>query len=155
MEGIFFRGTTVTLLGLSCLACVRTRLAGAPRELTHERLTAATVALDGEVHRLATCWSGDREYFLGVDLADENQGTFLRLAIDPMDGPRLRLTRGSGASAERLHFDASACRELRAEIEPTGWRVNHVRDFKGELKADCTHANGTHMVAHVAFSHCH
>ncbi len=116
---------------------------------------AAVISLDGDEHRLAACWSGDRESFLGVDMADESRDLLLRLVIDPMEGPRLRLMRGPGAAGRGMAFDTSGCRELQAQVRPTGWRVNRVRDFTGELRADCTSEQGAHLVAHLAFSHCH
>ena len=111
------------------------------------------MSVDGQPYRISACRSGDREYFLGVDLVDEGRGTFLRVLIDPIEGPRLKVFRGSAQKAEVL--GRGQCSELRASVRPTGWRVNHVRDVEGEVAAECTLSDGDRLEARVNFAHCH
>ena len=116
-------------------------------------LSGATLSVDGEQYALAACRSGDREYFLGVDLEDGAREVFVRLVIDPLAGPRLRV-HGKG-SRTGAALGPGSCRQLQAEVQPTGWRVNHVRDFSGRLDAECTTSSGQDIRVHVRFMHCH
>jgi hypothetical protein len=111
--------------------------------------------IDGREYALSVCRSGDREYFLGVDLADTDRTAVLRVLIDPMDGPRLRLTSGGGGAPRVMALGPDSCRTLQAEVQPTGWRVNRVRDFSGFVMAECTAASGQEVRAEVRFAHCH
>jgi hypothetical protein len=139
------------------MGCVRTEVAA----LTRVAATATTSSNPGPAapailsvgdrqYALAACRSGDREYFRGVDLADAAAQTRLRLLIDPMDGPRLRV---AGGGEERVIV--RSCRRLEARVDPTGWRVNRVRDVSGFVDADCTTDSGLEVHAHVQFTHCH
>ena len=111
--------------------------------------------IDRQEYQLGVCRSGDREYFLGVDLEDETNHAFLRLLVDPMDGPRVRVAYGSGNARRNVILGPSSCRQLDARIQPSGWRVNRVRDFSGSLDAECTTDTGLDVQAHISFTHCH
>jgi hypothetical protein len=115
----------------------------------------AQLVVGGTEYRLSRCFSGDREYFLGVDLTDGAQETVLRVVIDSVEGARLRLTRSKGGVANVVILGAEDCRELQATVEPTGWVINRVRDVKGEVRAECTARDGTELRAQMAFTHCH
>ena len=134
--------------------CVGTRVGDTATTVTGGRTPGATLSLGGQDYVLAVCRSGDREYFLGVDLADREGQAAARVFIDPMDGPRLRVVLDGKGSPKSMSLGPSSCRRLEARIEPTGWRVNRVRDFSGYLEADCT-GEGLEVVAHVRFAHCH
>jgi hypothetical protein len=114
-------------------------------------LGPASFQADGVKILLSHCYSGDRGYFLGVDLFGETEGTVLRVLVDPLGGPRLRLVRHGTSEV----FEGPDCQELRASVEPTGWRVNHVRDVRGSLEAACTNSSGSTFDARISFAHCH
>jgi hypothetical protein len=134
--------------------CVRTHVGDTASTVTGGRTPGATLSVGGQDYVLAVCRSGDREYFLGVDLADRGEKAAVRVLIDPMDGPRLRVVLEGTGGRKSMALGPSSCRRLEARIEPTGWRVNRVRDFDGSLEADCT-GEGLEVVAHVRFAHCH
>lgn len=136
------------------VACVRTHVGDTAATVTGGRIPGATLSVGGQDYVLAVCRSGDREYFLGVDLADREGQAAVRVLIDPMDGPRLRVALESTGGRKSMVLGPSSCRRLEARIEPTGWRVNRVRDFDGSLEADCA-GEGLEVVAHVRFAHCH
>lgn len=141
---------------ISQLACVRTSVGAiATPTISPGSLPGAMLRIDRQDYQLASCRSGDREYFLGVDLEDEANGAFLRLLFDPMDGPRVRVAYGSGSARQAVTLGRSSCRQLEARIQPTGWRVNRVRDFSGSLDAECTSDTGQDVQAHLSFTHCH
>jgi len=135
--------------------CVRTHVGVMATTVTPGSLSGATLSIGGQAYQLAICKSGDREYFLGVDLADREEQAIVRLVIDPMDGPRLKVVLASAGSRTTMSLGSSSCRRLEARIEPTGWRVNRVRDFSGSIEADCTSDKGLEVVARVRFTHCH
>jgi hypothetical protein len=146
------RATALAVL-VASTACVRPRIDAAPADAAGHTAAALTVA--GRAIALATCQSGDRAYFLGVDLADDAGGTVVRVAIDAVDGARLvvRTTLDGGPVRERL--DGTRCPRLTATIAPTGWRVNHVRDVSGTIDAECTTTGGVPIAVHARFTHCH
>jgi hypothetical protein len=122
---------------------------------TSGALQGATFSIGAERYHVDVCRSGDLEYFLGVDLEDQARGAVVRLFIDPMYGPRLRVIHGTGESREIAILGRSQCRELEADLRTTGWRVNTVRDFSGSLDAECKSDAGHDVSVHVRFEHCH
>lgn len=143
----------ILALSLAPPACVRTGLHGLPPGGAFASAAPASVNVGGRAVTFSACRSGDRESFLGVDLLAPSDGFRLRVVQDPIDGPRLKLFRRETGDGEVLTPDR--CRELRAAVRPTRWRVNEVRDVEGELAARCTLADGTVFEVKAAFRHCH
>jgi len=105
--------------------------------------------------QLSACSSGDLQYFLGVDLADPTGGAFVRVLIDPMDGPRLRIVLREGAARKSLILGRQQCTQLEGDARYTGWEINTIRDFSGFLDAECRGDEGQVISLHIRFSHCH
>jgi hypothetical protein len=144
-----------TLLASLLLApgCVRTAVQSmGPRE-PGGVAAPAPLLIDDRPSAISACLSGDRGYFLGVDLIARASDVRLRVLMDPLDGPRLKLFRPDQGAADVL--GPEQCSELRASVRPTGWRVNHVRDVAGELAASCALRDGGRLEARVTFEHCH
>ena len=99
----------------------------------------------------ATCVSGDRASFRGVDLVAPPW--VLRIAADPLEG--LGAVVLGDLDGERHVFRAGDCRELAGDVQRTGWRVNDVWDVTGHLTADCRLDSGVELVGSVSFDHCH
>lgn len=112
-------------------ACVRMTLRGFDGGAPGVPDPGARLSVDGQAYRISACLSGDRAYFQGVDLVDETREPFLRVLIDPLEGPRLKLFRGGQERPIVLGHDD--CSELRVAVRPTRWRVNHVRDVEGVI----------------------
>ena len=129
-----------------------TQVAGLTTSPSRETVPPAVLSIGDGQYPLASCRSGDRDYFRGVDLADAAKRPRLRLLIDPMAGPRLRVAGGDG-SWDTVNL--KSCRRLEARVDPTGWRVNRVRDVSGFVEADCTSDSGLEVHAHIQFTHCH
>jgi len=106
-------------------------------------------------YTLDACSSGDLQQFLGVDLADRKAGATVRLVIDPLDGPRLRVAFRETGTRQALVLGPEQCSRLEAAAGPTGWEVNTVRDVSGFVDAECTSGEGETIRLHVRFSHCH
>jgi hypothetical protein len=135
--------------------CVRTYVGALASTPAAGLLPGATLSIGGQGYELVSCASGDRESFLGVDLADRKEQAILRLVVDPMEGPRLKVVVGGPGSRKSLALPSSSCRRLQARVEPTAWRANRVRDFSGFVDADCTSDTGIDVLARVRFTHCH
>jgi hypothetical protein len=116
---------------------------------------AATFSVNDETYHPTECYSGHREFFLGVDIVDPSSRTDLRVVVDPLEGPKLRFTRGEGDARERVVFTSASCRTLAVSIEPTGWLVNDVRDYSGHVEADCVSQEGLALRAGIQLTHCH
>ena len=116
---------------------------------------AASFSVGNDTYHPTECYSGHRESFLGVDLLDAAQGANLRVAIDPIVGPRLRLMWASGEKREKVVFGAADCSTMDVAIEPTGWVVNDVRDYSGHIEADCRSESGITLRAGIQLAHCH
>ena len=145
----------VLLLLVPQLACVKTSVGAIAPVVSPGAQPGALLRIDRQDYQLGVCTSGDREYFLGVDLEDTASRLLLRLVFDPLDGPRVRLAYGSPSARQNVVLGRSSCRQLDARIQPTGWRVNRVRDFSGSLDAECTSDAGLDVQAHLSFTHCH
>jgi hypothetical protein len=144
----------VLLLPLTA-GCVGTTVGGAPASGEAPGVAGATLAVGQQRYRLEACRSGDLAHFLGVDLEDRQGGAVVRLVIDPIDGPRVRLVHGRGEARQRLDLVPSRCRRFEADVRPTGWIVNTVRDVSGSVDAECPGDPGPAVSLHARFSHCH
>jgi hypothetical protein len=145
------RRATFLLLAFFELGCATTQLAGT----AEPSIEQATLSVDERQYRLDACSSGDLEYFLGVDLADQARSAFVRLVIDPLDGPRVKVVLRNGEAREELVLGPEQCLQLDAGVKPTGWRINTVRDFSGFVSAECRREDGRAVNLHVRFFHCH
>ena len=145
------RAAAFILLPLLQPGCATTKLAATSSPAFQQ----AAFSLGDRNFQFDRCVSGDLEYFLGVDLLDQEGGALVRIAIDPIDGPRIRVRmRGEGEGAG-LVLTRDQCRQLDGDVRYTGWTINTVRDFSGFLDAECRDEEGLQISLHVRFSHCH
>jgi hypothetical protein len=149
-RGRFDRATLFLLVCLE-LGCATTKLAGSASTSIEE----ARLSVGDRHYQLDSCSSGDLEYFLGVDLADQKGGALVRLVIDPIDGPRLAFVFRDDGAGQRLVLGRDRCSQLEAAVRYTGWEINTVRDFSGFVDAECRSDEGQAIGLHVRFSHCH
>jgi hypothetical protein len=147
-------GLLVLLLPLAT-GCARTSVRGAPANPEAPGVAGATLTVGEQRYRLDICRSGDLAHFLGVDLEDRQGGAVVRLVMDPIDGPRVRLVHGPGEARQRVDLVPSRCRRLEADVRPTGWIVDTVRDVSGSVDAECPGDPGPAVSLHARFSHCH
>jgi hypothetical protein len=142
------------LLALLPVACARTSLTERP-SAGGPHAEGATLRVGDRQFRLDACISGDLEHFLGVDLADRQGGAIVRVAIDPIDGPRIRVLHDAGGSRQRLDLTPGRCGQFAADARPTNWIVNDVRDVSGFVDVECPGDAGPAVSLHARFSHCH
>jgi len=131
--------------------CATTKVAGTSSPAFQQ----AAFSIGDRSFQFDSCTSGDLEVFLGVDLLDRNGGALVRLAIDPIDGPRLRLRFRGDRDGSGQILGRDQCRQFEADVRHTGWTINTVRDFSGFVDAECRSPEGEEVSLHVHFSHCH
>jgi hypothetical protein len=145
------RRAALVLLVSFEVGCATTKLAGS----ASPSIEQATLSVGDRQYKIDACSSGDLEYFLGVDLADQKGGALVRLVIDPIDGPRLAFVFREDGAGQRLVLRRDQCSQLDAAVRYTGWEINTVRDFSGFVDAECKSDEGHPIGLHVRFSHCH
>lgn len=101
------------------------------------------------------CLAGDRGFFLGADFVDATAGVVVRLAIDPVDGPAIRVFDRSAEFDKSVVFRRSECRTFHFSDESTMWRINDVQDYKVTLELDCSNKTGDSLAGKASASHCH
>ncbi len=104
---------------------------------------------------LARCASGDRWSFYGVDLVDASGAGGVRLAIDPIAGPRVRVQLPGDEARSAIVLDEAHCTTYRADVHHNGWTVNDFRSVDGQLELDCTSDKGEHIQGVLTFRQCH
>lgn len=148
------RAPLVLVLVALLAACATTSLSGPPGA-AGPAVESATLTIGDRQFQFDACTSGDLLEFLGVDLVDRQGSAAVRVVIDPIDGPRVRIVHGTGAARQRIDLEHSRCRQFEAEVRPTNWTVNDVRDVSGFVDAECAGDPGPAVSLHARFSHCH
>jgi hypothetical protein len=101
------------------------------------------------------CASGDRWNFYGVDLVDASGAGGVRLAIDPIAGPRVRVQLPGDEGRSTIVLDEAHCSTYRADVHHNGWTVNDFRSVDGRLELDCASNKGEHVQGVLTFRQCH
>ena len=103
----------------------------------------------------SSCTAGDRELFLGADLSDDSAGVVIRLVVDPLDGPAVRVFARAAPFENSVVFRRSECRVFHFSLENTGWSINDVQDYRVSLDVDCVSKSGDTLKGKVSVNHCH
>lgn len=147
----------VVLLG-SCLllaACFSGRPVGGPTggspplgsfAVTSQALGEHTLVPSG-------CTAGDRQVFLGADFSDATGPLVVRLVVDPLDGPAVRVFSTDAQFDETVVFRRSDCQVFHFSLERTGWRINDVTDYRVTLQLDCSRP-GESLKGSASSTHC-
>ncbi|HUK14050.1 MAG TPA: hypothetical protein VLW17_12175 [Thermoanaerobaculaceae bacterium] len=102
----------------------------------------------------AECSSGDPQLFLGVDFAEPGRDLILRLAVDPLEGPGVRLYSATAPFDRSVVFRRADCSVFHFSLDSTGWRVNRVEDYRVTLELDCARP-GERVRGRASSTHCH
>ncbi len=100
------------------------------------------------------CTAGDRQFFLSSDLSSPDSSLVLRLVVDPLEGPAVRLFSSQTPFDKSVVFRRSDCRVFHFSLDSTGWRVNDVYDYRFTLQLECER-QGESIVGSASSSHCH
>jgi hypothetical protein len=101
------------------------------------------------------CISGGQFAFRGADVADGNTKEILvlRLVIDPLQGPAVRLFKDS-ETGPSLILKPADCTTFKYEFGSTGRSVNFVTEVKVSLQLDCRTKKGDAVVGNVDLPAC-
>ena len=109
---------------------------------------------DLETWEAAMCESGERQEFLGVDLKPSASGPVVRLVMDPLTGPALRVFDPADPTRSAT-YRKSDCKKFQVDLTETGVKVNDIRDYKLDLDVECEHGNGSLFAGTAKVEHCH
>lgn len=96
------------------------------------------------------CESGDLEHYLGGDLIDEEQQIAVRLVVDPLYGPALRVYDLETPFEHSVLFYSEDCVRFDMTLAPTGWIVNDVQVRKLDLAVECENEDGATIAGEVS-----
>jgi len=147
------------ILALLCAACFPARpiepVAGASSDAALGMFRFTSPRGDTQTIEPTSCVAGDRQFFLGGDFADAKSSSIVRLVVEPLQWPAVRVISPSASDQSPIVFKRPECKALRVTFEPTGWRVDDVYDYRITLDVDCTRADGTALVGGASTTHCH
>jgi hypothetical protein len=132
---------------ICCVNCVSTKVNGS--------FAIGTPDSDPRTFTPNVCYSGDREYFLGVDLQSKTDPVQVRIFQDPIKGTFLKVVSDETGQSKEMLFEKNTCKVLTGELKETKWRVNKIRDISGELDIDCASGNDGTIKGKITFTHCH
>ena len=144
-----------SLLPLALMGCAMTQVAS----VMHPTMSGGIVLrrIDGtEQHWTPDrCSSGDIARFVGFDFLSTHDEGHLRVVLEPIDGPAVRWTYGSGSTQDRTVLRHADCARLDVDVHATDWHVNDVRDFSGYVDLQCASPAGLQVEGRIAVDHCH
>ena len=116
--------------------------------------TVASETLGNAVVAPSACSAGDREFFLGADFSGQDGNLVVRLVVDPLEGPAVRVYASDAEFERAVVFRRSECSVFHFSLGSTGWRVNEVNDYRLELQVDCSRP-GESIKGSASTTHCH
>lgn len=111
-------------------------------------------ALGDQTFTPTLCKAGARQFFLGADLTSEPPSLVLRLVVDPLEGPAVRLFRPEAQFDKTVVFHRSDCAVFHFSLDSTGWRINEIEDYTITLQLDCSRT-GEKLSGTASSTHCH
>ena len=101
-----------------------------------------------------SCSAGDCLFFLGADFEDEKNGVVVRLVVDPLYGPAVRVFSQAKPFNKTQVFRRGDSQVFHFSLDSTGWRINRFRDYGVSLELDCAR-EGDAITGHASAEHCH
>lgn len=153
------RAGAVGLVSVGLLSCFSTKPTAKPGASGQPEpggsFTVSTKALGHLTLAPSSCVAGDRQLFLGADFPDEKAGAVVRLVVDPLEGPAVRVYASGAPFDKSTVFRRSDCPVFHFSLDSTDWRINHVQDYHVSLELRCATAEGETIEGRVAVDHCH
>ena len=100
------------------------------------------------------CVVGDHELFLGADLVDPASGLVVRLVIDPIEGPVLRIYDADAPFDRSVLFFREECTDFVMRLADTGTTVNNIVERSLELEVDCENEDGATIRGRAVAARC-
>jgi hypothetical protein len=116
--------------------------------------TVSSPSLSQTMLAPSSCAAGDRQFFLGADFEDKGSGLVLRLVVDPLEGPAVRVFTSAAPFDNSIVFRRSECKVFHFSLDTTGWRINRIYDYRITLQIDCAR-NGESIQGNASATHCH
>lgn len=151
------RGLPFLLLAGAALAgCIGT---GTGQLGRGEPATTGSVAISGPTFGDVTlaptaCRSGENEVFLGADFSSPESPLVLRLAIDPLEAPGVRIFDRNDRSAKTLVMRKADCASFHFTLGRNGWQINDVYVLETSVELDCSLPGGDRVRGKVATASC-
>jgi hypothetical protein len=114
----------------------------------------ASPTLGNAVLAPTACTAGDRELFLGAELSGAGSDLVVRLVVDPLVGPAVRVYSSEAQFDRTFVFRRSECGVFHFSLDSTGWRVNGMNDYRLTLELDCSRP-GESIKGSASATHCH
>ncbi len=102
----------------------------------------------------AACVVGDHQLYLGADLVDPDSNLVVRLVVDPLDGPALRVYDADEPFDRSVLFFRDECTTFTMELEETGAVVNNIVERRLELEVECENEDGATIRGSASVAHC-
>lgn len=147
-------------LGITLLAgCLSGRPLGDSKAKTAEptalgSFTVSSQVLGSQTFTPSGCTAGDRQFFLGADLMSPDSNLVVRLVVNPLDGPAVRVFSADAQFDRTVTFRRSDCSVFHFSLDSTGWRVNNVYDYSLTLQLNCSRP-GESLSGSASTTHCH
>lgn len=100
------------------------------------------------------CDSGQRQVFLGVDFASGETGLVARLAVDPIDGPAVKIFEAGAPFGPALLLRQRDCAAFHFSLARSGWRINDFDVLRVTLQLDCSLPAGDSVKGELAAPSC-
>lgn len=101
-----------------------------------------------------SCASGDQWVFFGAQAVDEPDGLGVRLVIDPIEGPVVRVFRTADDGERSIVLRRRDCSRLEYDFGRTGSSFNFVEEVKFSLDLDCKSRAGDFVMGSLAQKSC-
>jgi hypothetical protein len=101
-----------------------------------------------------SCLSGEHDVFLGADLFDPETHLVVRLAIDPLHGPALRVYDADEPFDRTVLFFRDECPIFDMTLERTGYMVNDIVIRSLDLEVECENEDGATIRGSATASRC-
>jgi len=146
--------TLVVALSLLAACSCPPRIARPRPSAPHQVVAIAGPTLGSGEIRPTDCTSGQHRMFFGADLAADPRGLVLRVIIDPLDGPVVRVFKASDPYGASIVARRRDCKTLNLRFLPTGSSLNFVNEMKLSLEVDCETLAHDFIVGEVSAEAC-
>jgi hypothetical protein len=124
-----------------------------PSEATNTVAIAGPTLGTAELHP-TSCASGNRWVFFGAQAEDARVGMGIRLVIDPIEGPVVRVFKFADDGENSIVLRRRDCTKFEFDFGRTGKSVNFVEEMKLGLDLDCKSKAGDFVVGSVEQTAC-
>jgi len=151
------RALLLGILPLLLAGCISTGTG--PGQGRGEPATTGSITLSGPTFGDVTlapsaCRSGQHEVFLGADFSSPDSPLVLRLAIDPLDPPGVRIFDRNDRNARTLVVRKADCQIFQLTLGRTGWQLNDIYVLKASLELDCRLPGGDSIAGKAETASC-